>query len=94
MKKICRECGKSFETIGNQHNMAYCSFECRKTAEHKRIAEAYEKKKLQRQEASEAKESKPKVVKRKHKKLTIGEISVLARKAGMTYGKYVAQNKL
>ena len=95
-EKICRECGRSFETTGNQHNVAYCSRECRKAAEYRRLEASYERKRLQRQEQKqEAEVQKPKVVRRKKKKVpTIGEISVLARKAGMTYGKYVAQNKL
>ena len=95
-EKICKRCGRSFETSGNQHNVAYCSRECRKAAEYDNLKASYERKRLQRQEQKqEAEAQKPKGVRRtKQKYPSIGEISVLARKAGMTYGKYVAQNKL
>lgn len=92
MEKICKECGKSFEAPGNQHNLTFCSMECRKTAERRRLKESRERRlEAARQELKEN-DKKPKVVRRKRKpSLTIGEIAVMARKEHMTYGQYVGK---
>ena len=74
----CKVCGKEFITDSNIRKC--CSDECKKINA-RRNGKIW---------ADKQKNKQPKK-KKKEKKLTIVDIAVMARKAGMTYGQYVAQ---
>lgn len=80
--RVCTVCGKTFSA---NHCEIYCSDKCRKegmnryVTERRNILYGNELKQEQRRE-------KPKI--------SIGEISVLARKEGLTYGQYVVKHRL
>ena len=75
----CKICGKEFEA--GCCNAKCCSEKCKKENAKINSKRHAERVKLQQKEEKE----------KKKKKLTIAEIAVIARKAGMTYGQYVAQ---
>lgn len=92
--KNCKICGKEFVPVTT--NQTYCCAECR--MESKRIL-AREKSKIINEERKievkkRTEENEKKRSRSKKPRLSIGEISVLARKAGMTYGQYVATHSL
>lgn len=72
----CAMCNKLF--ITSNVNAKYCSLDCR-TEGKKEAVSAF------KQRAKAAKEAK-----KRGKKQSVTEIAVAARKAGMTYGQYVA----
>lgn len=81
-KKICATCGKEFGTWSN--NQRYCCEECKRYSRVKNV-EAYKEKQEKKKLKYEAEQKK------KH---AVIDIAVEARKAGMSYGKYVAMMKL
>ena len=89
--KNCKICGKEFVPVTT--NQTYCCAECR--MESKRIIAREKSKMINEERKIEVKkrneENERKRIRSKKPRLSIGEISVLARKAGMTYGQYVAQ---
>ena len=82
MTQSCAYCGNKF----TGRRTKYCSEFCRKKA---KIAKMTESRK------ADFEAIKPKAVKSKTKpKLSIEEVAKLAKDAGLTYGKYVAQHGL
>ena len=84
--RICAVCGNPFEA--HRENEVCCSTEC-KQARRRQQCRQYDKEDAQ----------KRKFEAEKRKKLSSGknsltEIAIEARKAGMTYGQYVAQTRL
>lgn len=73
----CAICGKLF--VSKNGNAKYCSSKCREVGA--KIIYQQKNHSLQEQEAK----------KQRKKSLSITEIAVAARKAGMTYGQYVAK---
>lgn len=85
MIKNCVMCNKEFEAKGN---VVTCSAECNK--KRKRIQNRDYARKVRG--SSLATEKQKKVYKRVQLQLkNIAEINALARKAGLTYGEYVAR---
>ena len=74
--RTCSICGKVFTACSTRHK--YCGDDCRKVA-----TKTWERERCRREK--EARERKKKNAR------TIGEISAAAKKAGMTYGEYVAK---
>ena len=82
MTKFCANCGNKF----TGRRTKYCSEFCRKKAKISNMTAS-------RKADFEA--VKPKVMKPKTKpKLSLEEVAKLAKDAGITYGKYVAQHGL
>ena len=75
MEIRCENCGLIFEK--QHHNQRYCCDECRRKGNRRKTKERYKQQKAVR--------------KIKNKKPTLSEINNKARAAGMTYGKYMAQ---
>ena len=80
--KICYICGKPFRA---HHCEIYCSEKCRKEGTNRYITE-----RRNLLYGNDLKDEKPK----EKPKLSIGEISVLARKEGLTYGQYIVKHNL
>lgn len=76
----CLVCKKIF--IPTRESNLMCGPECKHTRQLEMASKRAEKKKEQK---------KADKMKKEQKKLTITDIAVMARKAGMTYGQYVAQ---
>ncbi len=74
-EKVCKICGKEF--IAKASNTKCCSDECKK-----------ENSKMNKKLCDERKKLQPK--KKKEKKLTVTELAVKAKEAGMSYGQYTA----
>ena len=72
----CAICGKLF--VAKNGNAKYCSKKCSDAG----AMENYYKKKASKEQAAKKQRKKP---------LSITEIAVAARKAGMSYGQYVAK---
>ena len=86
----CKECGNTFEVDESKPGkILYCSKECRKRTESRRNAERYMLTKEENKKAEQPVKKMP----RKKKKLTIGEISVMARQERLTYGQWVAKHE-
>ena len=88
LEKVCSVCGKTF--LATRPDRMYCSAECGTKAEIERQKRVYPQKR--KEEAERVRKEKKR--KKKDRPLTIGEISVLARKAGMSYGMYVQMKGL
>lgn len=73
----CDGCGLIFEK--QNYNQHYCCDECRRQGYLKKQRERYRQQKALKQKMQ------------KNKKPTLSEINQRARAAGMTYGKYMAQ---
>lgn len=73
----CENCGLIFEK--QHHRQAYCCDACRQQGKRRKQTERY-------RQLKELNQSK-----RKNKKPTLADINSKARAAGMTYGKYMAQ---
>lgn len=82
--RICAVCGKSFEA--HRETEVCCSKECKDERRREQIR-SYRRDKAQEKKFEEQK--KKKQVSRNKNSLT--EIAIEARKAGMTYGQYVAK---
>ena len=82
-ERICNTCEKSY--IPKRKDQVYCCAECRNQG-FKKYLRAYgiEAREKKRQEKVEK-------VKKKEKPSSLVDIAVEARKAGMTYGQYVAK---
>ena len=95
-EKECVECGRIFTISQHENRKMCCSIECKIKHQRKvdaaRYQEQKEDRKADRQAKKQQEKEEPKPVKRR-KLPSIGEISVLARQAGMTYGQYVAQHE-
>lgn len=78
MKRYCKCCGKPFETI--YIAAKYCGESCR--------VDSQRREKMERQRERRKME---KAEKEKTKSATIVSIDAEARKAGMSYGQYVAK---
>ena len=79
---ICKICGKEFVT---KTVAKCCSKECKKENEVRNAASYFER-------AAKAKKDTKQIPKpKKEKKLTVTDIAVKAKEAGMSYGQYVAQ---
>ena len=81
MKYTCAVCGREFEKIKNRQTI--CSDECRELRKKENVTRAWNKRKF-----------KAEIKKRKATSniKSISEIQKEARKAGMSYGEYVARN--
>jgi ribosomal protein S27AE len=90
LEKVCSVCGKTF--LAARPDRMYCSAECGTKAEIERQKRVYPQKR--KEEAERLSREKKNKKKKKDRPLTIGEISVLARKAGMSYGMYVQMKGL
>lgn len=77
-EQICKECGCAFKP--NREWQAFCSEKC---------CRAYHVKENRYKRLERRLESKKEP--KRGKKLSLTDISVEARKAGMTYGEYVAK---
>lgn len=77
---ICKICGKEFTTSSVAK---CCSEECKKENEKRNVASYYMR------VGKNNKKTKTKA--KKEKKLTVTEIAVKAKEAGMSYGQYVAR---
>lgn len=89
MKKIkkCDICSKEY--LATSERRRYCSDPCRKEANRRNIRER------NRQRAEKAKESVLiEVPEKKKKEMSLTEMAAAARKAGMTYGQYMAKMEL
>jgi predicted nucleic acid-binding Zn ribbon protein len=84
--KVCSICGEAFPA--HRPDRMYCSPKCGEEAERVRQRKVYPQRR--KAEAQRMREN----TKKKKKQLTIGEISVLAREAGMSYGMYVQMKGL
>ena len=81
-KKNCTVCGKEFDAYTK--NQKFCSPECKKESD--RINNQW-----YRQKQAEERKKRQEQIKRKK---AVADIAAEARKAGMSYGKYVALHKL
>lgn len=79
-ERICAICGKTF--IAGKYNAKYCSVECQDEGRRN-----HDKK--NRKAGQERKKEERKSKKKRQKALV--DIAVEAKKAGMTYGQYVAR---
>ena len=77
---VCKNCGISFSS---ERKKEYCCREC--SLAYRRIHNRHEIKKPEPEE---------KVKQKRRSKLSISEIDAAARKAGLSYGKYVAREGL
>ena len=77
MEISCENCGLIFEK--QNYNQHYCCDACRRQGNKRKSQERYRQQKALNQR------------KKKNKKPTLSEINQRARAAGMTYGKYMAQ---
>lgn len=85
-KKVCPVCGKVFQKDKYRAAKKYCSQECRDSAQleskrnydRKNYATIYDRRKTRKN-------------KKKFNNQSIVDITVAARKEGMTYGQYVAK---
>lgn len=82
MIKTCELCGKQF--IPTTKNARYCGEECRIKVKRQRTKEWQAKRK------QEKKEQRKQEFKRLVAKNELKELTIEARKHGMSYGKYVA----
>ena len=85
VRRNCKQCGAEFEGYNNQR---YCSLKCKEIyyAEH---FDKERKAEIERASNERRKERQNEKKQLKYKGLSIGEISVLARQEGLTYGQYV-----
>lgn len=93
-EKMCVECGRVFTISYHENRKVCCSVECKIKHTKKVDAARYQEQKEERKAEREAKKQKvEEEVKpvRRRKIPSLDEIAVLARKAGMTYGQYVAK---
>lgn len=81
----CKECGSVF--MAKRHNASYCCDECRHKGKLKRNAKSRQR----RQEEEKKQREQEKKVKKRKRKSSLAVVNERARAAGMTYGKYMAQ---
>ena len=77
---VCKHCGNTFSS---ERKKEYCSRDC---------SLAYRREHNRHELIKPQPEPKPK--RKKKSKMTIAEIDAAARKAGLSYGKYVAREGL
>ena len=80
--KQCKECGKEF--LPSRKGMIFCCGKCQRKS-NKRV-----QKKKKKKELSETKNAPEKEVKKITSNSSLVEMAAKARKAGMSYGQYVA----
>lgn len=83
-EKNCLVCGKRF--MAKRIDQVYCGANCRKIAFKKYRKEWGEETRARERELKAEKMKKPKIN-------SVAEIAVEARKAGMSYGQYVAMKQ-
>ena len=92
-EKVCAWCGNVFQLKNNFQK--YCSDDCRKSAEMKRIT-AYRKSHREHYAQYRAKKRDENRLKKeiRQARISIDEYAKAARAAGMSYGKYVGMMRL
>lgn len=87
IEKACKECGSTF--MAKRHNTSYCCEKCKHKGKLKNNA-ASRQRRLEEEKRQKEQEEKARKKKRKRKS-DLAAVNERARAAGMTYGKYMAQ---
>lgn len=86
---ICIICGKKFQT--NSWNASLCSKECRRQRQIEKSAEARERERQAMKEGAQIYDARKKPPKFKSTMKRLTADAVAAKKAGKSYGQYIAQ---